>query len=122
MTTEVSYDVLGDFPISVHQYQAGSLVWLCGYLGVPKCHPWFGLTTDSDIRIRVHGGITFPWPEYIPDENFPHNLEGLDIWWIGFDCNHFPDQANPKSLIYVQQELKELAEQAAEAWQVAQEA
>lgn len=130
---------------------------LCGYVGVPREHPWYGkgysectegcgnsditrreswlqrraelladeeamknpfseqmiesmdLLTEGDrgdepdycfdhspeSKIRVHGGITFAdsCQEdreegicHVPAPGRPH-----DIWWFGFDCNHYQD-------------------------------
>lgn len=46
----------------------------CGYVRLPKEHPFFGLRME-DIAIDVHGGITYS------------DSSG----WIGFDCAHYND-------------------------------
>lgn len=59
---------------------------LCGYVGVPEWHPWFGKDYD-EIDASVHGGLT--WAR----EELPSAIEadfGID-WWIGFDCAHGGD-------------------------------
>lgn len=50
----VAQYVEGDFPCAIVKHE--SLGTLCGYLGVPSCHPWYGKDNpDAD----VHGGITY---------------------------------------------------------------
>jgi hypothetical protein len=53
---------------------------LCGYVEVPKDHPWYNmeLGDDESMVIEVHGGITFC-----------RETEGQK--WIGFDCAHIGD-------------------------------
>jgi hypothetical protein len=66
---------------------------LCGYVGVPKGHPWHGQDYDH-ISADAHGGLTFSAgcchsddPAegvcHIPGEGEPDN-----VWWVGFDCAH----------------------------------
>lgn len=85
---------------------------LCGYVGVPESHPWFGLSYSHydggapqqcdayegspENVITVHGGLTFSdfcadgEPEHgichRPDEGEPDR-----VWWFGFDCAHSGD-------------------------------
>ncbi len=102
----------------------------CGYVRVPKGHPWHG-KTDSDLwemeaHINVHGGITFAEP----DEHCGKGED--DAWWLGFDCAHSMDgqdltlpheHAFPALLRigevrtqeYVESECRKLCEQAAAA-------
>ena len=54
----------------------------CGYVLIPAGHPWFGKDYDT-IGCDVHGGLT--WSSLEPDGN----------WWIGFDCFHAGDAADP---------------------------
>ncbi len=65
---------------------------LCGYILIPKEHPYFKLTEkDYDkgkIPIDVHGGITF----------FEEGDQGK---WTGFDCGHSYD------LVPSMQEIKD---------------
>lgn len=74
---------------------------LCGYVGVPKSHPWHGdpyqdhdWSEDGQNTVNVHGGLTFTGscmeeaPEgygvcHIPEPGRPD-----DVWWFGFDCGH----------------------------------
>lgn len=60
-------------------------VW-CGYVGVPRNHPAFGLRYDDErlYDIQIHGGLTYSedhYPDTDPDGN----------WWFGFDCAHGGD-------------------------------
>lgn len=56
----------------------------CGYVDIPKGHPWFGAHDDaindklSFIDVHIHGGLTYA------DE-----VEGC--WRVGFDCAHSCD-------------------------------
>lgn len=90
----------------------GPLGALCGYVGVPKSHPFYGVDYgDCSLGIEgerycshspqhfaeVHGGLTFA------DRCHPHeDGEGRgichvapegedDVWWLGFDCAHGDD-------------------------------
>ncbi len=114
-----------------HKHDDGNieLGHLCGYLNIPKTHPWYGKTYDH-IDCEVHGGLTFSQEEISND------------WFIGFDCghnmdispglqgfkNHFNAQfkakypfASPmlfessyKNMAFVQKELMHLVDQAIE--------
>lgn len=52
---------------------------LCGYVGVPQGHPWFG-ESDYDVDATVHGGLTFAG-----------SLDEDGLWYVGFDCAHSGD-------------------------------
>ena len=56
---------------------------LCGYVGLPRSHKYFGKHYD-DIPVEVHGGLT-----YASDRI--HKVENTEFWWIGFDCAHSND-------------------------------
>lgn len=81
---------------------------LCGYVGVPDGHPWFGksyscctlpvpcqeLYCDHSIDhdIDVHGGLTFSG---FCDEGNDHGIchvpepgRPARVSWFGFDCSH----------------------------------
>jgi len=84
---------------------------LCGYVGVPKDHPFYGLHhDDNNIEqvngkwIDVHGGLTYSdYPQIITDmsdslcfskeEVLEHliNNPNHDTWYFGFDCAHAGD-------------------------------
>jgi hypothetical protein len=59
---------------------------LCGYVGIPKEHRFWGVGYDrdgelNDIADNVHGGITY-------------SEQGDDGWWyFGFDTSHADDFA-----------------------------
>lgn len=89
---------------------------LCGYVGVTKDHPWYGMDMDF-ISASVHGGVTFTdWMEElaIPD--------GIQRWWVGFDCAHSGDTIPGligfripgiyRNWAYVKSECRSLAAQA----------
>jgi hypothetical protein len=59
---------------------------LCGYVGIPKEHRFWGVNYDGDEEIHaiaedVHGGLTY-------------SQQGDDGWWyFGFDTAHSDDFA-----------------------------
>lgn len=68
---------------------------LCGYVGVTKEHPLYGVHPDH--HIFVHGRVTFSefgdGTAHV-DKWFyhaPYDLEGNLVWWIGFHCAHAGD-------------------------------
>ena len=94
----------------------------CGYVAVPKDHPWFGKDYDDigDDGPGVHGGLTYA----------DADSDGA-LWWLGFDCAHSDDAADPtlpsnkpltnfpgyregtvRTTEYVEQECRSLCEQA----------
>ena len=102
---------------------------LCGYVYVPKSHPWFKkeysdpLSEDPDSEgwgyspesmLSVHGGITF---------SGKHRGE-KKVWCFGFDCAHLDDlvpgmihyglsKGKYRNWEYVKKECEQLAEQLA---------
>jgi hypothetical protein len=56
----VAQYILGDFPCAIQKSKA--LGTLCGYVGVPPCHPWYG---RDDIHADVHGGVTYNQHEQV---------------------------------------------------------
>lgn len=57
---------------------------LCGYVGIPKGHKFWGMEYDShdelsDIGNNVHGGLTYSQPE------------NDGYWYFGFDTAHADD-------------------------------
>lgn len=77
------------------------LGFLCGYVGIPAKHPYFGRDHD-DVDVSVHGGMTFG-NYYCPGQKDDPVIRSVDcsedsrIWWIGFDCAHCDDYI-PSSL------------------------
>lgn len=99
----------------------------CGYVRVPKGHPWHGKGCDELYElspdIEAHGGLTFAAPDVECDAPGEDNA-----WWLGFDCAHCGDAPDPalpnkysttypgdtvKSQCYVEAECRSLCEQAA---------
>lgn len=93
---------------------------LCGYVGVPESHPYFGKGYGDHVhddrcdaepgddlawhhkctpcgRVDVHGGLTFTdrcEPVENPAEGICHVDAGAAnkvVWWLGFDCGHCGD-------------------------------
>lgn len=77
-------------PCLIHRNSMGAL---CGYVGVSKDHPLFGIEEYPDLS--CHGGITFigfcqPHSEdgstgicHVPELSEPD-----EVFWLGFDCAH----------------------------------
>ena len=109
---------------------------LCGYVGVPPEHPFYGKNYD-DVKqadgdyIRVHGGLTYSdnCQENGHICHVPELGEPDDIWWLGFDCAHAGDkspgfQSSLKlaftdvfyaTMAFVERENRDLARQVKEA-------
>lgn len=74
---------------------------LCGYVGVPAGHPFFGVDygeLDSVDCLYVHGGLTYagecqPGPEAHSICHVPADGESDNVYWLGFDCAHAWDIA-----------------------------
>ena len=80
---------------------------LCGYIRVPKGHPWDGVNYNHISGVHVHGGLTFS------------ERDSNGYWWVGFDCAHAGDYSpgmtwetvkpdRYKSITYVKAELDKL--------------
>ena len=99
----------------------------CGYVRIPKGHPWHGI--EEPENIEVHGGITFAEPDVPCDKGGEDNA-----WWLGFDCAHAWDKPDPslpnssrtvemhmeysgtiRTQEFVENECRKLCEQAMEA-------
>jgi len=59
----------------------------CGYVAIPKGHKLYGKDYDELMDIDCHGGLTYS-KNYM--DFHPYN-SSQDLWWIGFDCNHYGD-------------------------------
>lgn len=97
----------------------------CGYVGVPKTHPAYGLNYDF-VDVNVHGGLTYADKCggaicHVPQPGMPD-----DVWWLGFDTAHSGDYTpsmnkyrdgrlydgeSYKDMHYTINETKQLAEQ-----------
>jgi len=53
----------------------------CGYVGLPKGHPWWEKHYTQLPDLKIHGGLTFAGR--FKDK---HGVWGF--WLIGFDCSH----------------------------------
>lgn len=63
---------------------------LCGYVGMPVGHPWFGMHYDEvpqAMDSAAHGGLTYS------SECAGHICHDSpnEVWWLGFDCGHYGD-------------------------------
>ncbi len=90
---------------------------LCGYISVPRKHPYYLLDYDgleNEFGLSIHGGLTYSGP--INEHE----------WCFGFDCGHVSDLSpglymNPlqklefegtyKDLVFVANECRSLARQ-----------
>ena len=103
---------------------------LCGYVGVPETHKFFGSDYD-EVDVVVHGGLTFANEcRDTGDESVGicHSEEcaaNKTVWWLGFDCAHSGDYCPAydfgyrdgyyKNFNYVKGEVTRLASQLANA-------
>lgn len=61
----------------------------CGYVGVPRGHPFFGKEYD-DIELDFVQGLTYS--DKIDDDIYFDDVVHLnDIWIVGFDCCNYLD-------------------------------
>lgn len=114
----------------IHRGPSGAL---CGYVGVPEGHPWYGKDW-GDIDAQTHGGLTFSRQCAETTEegrgicHVPGPGEPKHLWWVGFDCAHWRDympafvgdsclfeDGEYRSMSYVKHEVGQLASQAKEA-------
>jgi hypothetical protein len=106
---------------------------LCGYVGVSRDHPFYGLDYDNEvIAVEVHGGLTFAskCQEHGREgDTICHKVEpgeDDDVWWLGFDCSHPGDlcpshdllhrypRGTYKDIAFVTREVEALARQLVE--------
>jgi hypothetical protein len=105
---------------------------LCGYVGVPPGHPWHTEPAHLvDQVAQVHGGVSYAGLCEAGGEHRPAVSHvavpgrAADVWWLGFHCAH-PGDYQPatdighqtlteeqyRSLVYVQEQVAQLATQA----------
>lgn len=62
---------------------------LCGYVGVPKGHPMFNVSSQNEkcLELNVHGSLTYS-NECQGDICHPGKNK---VFWLGFDCAHNGD-------------------------------
>ena len=67
----------------------------CGYVGVPKGHPLYGMNYDKAEAegITAHGGLTFSDGD--EDGGMWHLGFDEGYWYLGFDCAHIGDAPDP---------------------------
>ncbi len=70
-----------ELPCVIHRNVIGA--W-CGYVAVPKGHPWHGKDADA-LPAEAHGGLTYA------GTRSPGRAAPKDSWWLGFDCGHWDD-------------------------------
>ena len=93
----------------------------CGYVGLAPDHPLYG-KNYQEVDVSVHGGLTYG--EYCQDDVCykPKEGEPEHLYWLGFDCVHGYDYApnlpwysadwkTYKDVVYVSNEVEELADQ-----------
>lgn len=90
-------------PCLIVRNQAGAL---CGYVGVPEGHPFYG-KDYSDLPVECHGGLTFS--DFCGEHedgicHKPSPGEPEKVWWLGFDCGHGGDII--PSFIKLHEEMK----------------
>ncbi len=118
---------------------------LCGYVGVPKSHRFYGKSYNDLVTLEVHGGLTFSNKCQRPGSSrnvtasrgicHTGDMANKIVWWLGFDCAHAGDvtpgyQHNLppqlrlswpgdtyKNIDYVKREVESLAKQLAEGEQ-----
>ena len=66
----------------------------CGYVLLPKDHPFSTVESYRDIDIEVHGGIT-----YASLVERKINNEMREGYMIGFDCGHYRDYMPTQKVI-----------------------
>lgn len=75
--------------------------WYCGYAVIPEDHPFYGADYDDvEGDVDVHGGLTFSG-----------ELDGIDGFLLGFDCNHYGDSPEVQDEEYTLSECKRLVDQ-----------
>ncbi len=69
---------------------------LCGYVGVPQGHPFYGVhyaKVYQSLPDGVHGGLTYSDNCFgdICHRADDGDVGGASVWWLGFDCAHYQD-------------------------------
>lgn len=75
--------------------------WFCGYVRLPEDHKFYGKKYgEIDGCVNVHGGVTFAGA-----------LDGMDGFYVGFDCAHLGDMPDEQDEAYTLYECKRLVNQ-----------
>lgn len=83
-------------------------IWFCEYAVIPEDHPFYGEDYDEvEGYVDVHGGLTFSG-----------ELDGIDGFLLGFDCNHYGDSPEVQDEEYTLSECKRLVDQLIEIEEV----
>lgn len=63
----------------------------CGYVGVPKGHPAYGVSYNDEpvIHLDSHHGLTYS--DFCSPPVCHVTAGDDDLWWLGFDCAHLRD-------------------------------
>jgi hypothetical protein len=98
---------------------------LCGYVGLPPGHKFYGWNYDDVDVPSPHGGLTYS--DFCQHSAESHGIchrpgegEPDTVWWLGFDCAHGGDYlpaasyrrsipGSYRDLNYVTQEITQLA-------------
>lgn len=91
----------------------------CGYVGLPEGHPLYGMSHDSQLKMKFKDLEGNPMGKRgiltlfcVPDDQIPlelyfdvhgsityadggkesHHPIDSDLWWLGFDCGHYGDR------------------------------
>lgn len=94
-----------------HRHPELNISWRCGYVRLPKDHPFAG-QDYGDLPIDCHGGLT-----YSNLNTDDHPVPRDNCYWIGFDCNHFDDNPTKCSVDYCKEELLKIIEQLKRAYE-----
>lgn len=79
--------------------------WFCGYVRIPEDHKFYGKDVNElENLLTVHGGVTFAGA-----------LDGMDGFYVGFDCAHLGDMPDEQDEAYTLYECKRLVNQLIEA-------
>lgn len=82
--------------------------YACGYVGVPKEHPWYEQDYNN-LPVTIHGGLTYG------NFGIPETDQPKDIWFVGFDTAHYNDNIFNCDKTYCENELESLYQQALKA-------
>lgn len=77
--------------------------WYCGYVVIPKDHPYYGVDYDEVMEkgdIRIHGGLAFSG-----------TFDDIDGFLLGFHCNHVGDSPIYQNENYTLNECLDLVDQ-----------
>lgn len=89
--------------------------WFCGYLAIPKDHPWHGMDHENIPMDdpEVFGGLTFS-DNYNADQ-LKGWAPGEGVWILGFDTAHTPVLSDSQANRRVASDIGLLAKAAREA-------